>query len=172
MRVNLAVLSSEGTIDDAGIAPVRVTEALRGRAQTATHFDHDAKRITFSASERSYPLAKGTQDKATLPLQLAGIGRADPAQFSEGIEMLVGEAKEAITFRFTLVGQEELETKLGKLATYHLTRPPRPGVYSSRLDVWLAPSRDWYPVQIRNTEASGAVTTQIVTKIVVADSRK
>ena len=63
--------------------------------------------------------------------------------------------------------QEELETKLGKLMTWHLSRPPKPGSYNSRLEVWLAPEHDWYPVQIRNTEASGAVTTQTVTKIVL-----
>ena len=169
-RINLLVLSSEGLIDDYGIAPVTATEKVRGRAQTATHFNRDEGRITFSASERSYPLLVGTQDKATVPFQLGGIGRADHKQFGGDIDLQVGEDKEANIFRFQLVGEEELETRMGKLSTWHLTRPPRPGTYSSRIDIWLAPGLNWYPVQIRNTEASGALTTQTVSKITATES--
>ena len=73
-------------------------------------------------------------------------------------------------FRFQLVGEEELDTNMGRLVTWHLRRPPKPGTYSSQLDIWLAPSMQWYPVQIRNTEASGALTTQTVTQIRVNDA--
>jgi hypothetical protein len=164
-RVNLLVSTSEGIIDDAGIAPVTATEKRKGRAQTATHFNRDTKLITFSATERNYPLPEGAQDKASLPFQLAAIGRADVNQFVGNIDLFVGEDKEANLFRFHLVGEDEITTPMGRLVTWHLTRPPRPGSYSSRLDIWLAPSLGWYPVQIRNTEASGALTTQIVTAI-------
>jgi hypothetical protein len=164
-RINLLVLSSEGEVDDYGIAPLRATEKRKGRALTATHFNRADKRITFSASERAYPLQPGTQDKATLPFQLAGIGRADINQLAGDIDLFVGEDKEANIFRFVLVGEEEVDTRMGRLVTMHLSRPPKPGTYSSRLDIWLAPSRHWYPVQIRNTEANGAVTTQTVSSI-------
>ena len=164
-RVNLLVIASEGQIDDNGIAPVTATEKRKGRALTATHFNRDQRRITFSASEQTYPLLAGAQDKATLPFQLAGIGRADVNQLQGNIDLFVGEDREATMFRFHLVGEEELETKMGRLLTWHLSRPPKPGTYSSRLDIWLAPGRGWYPVQIRNTEANGAVTTQSVTHI-------
>jgi hypothetical protein len=171
-RINLLVLTSAGAIDDYGIAPVTSTEKRRGRSQTATHFNRDEGSITFSASERSYPLLVGAQDKATVPFQLGAIGRADPNQFGSDVDILVGEDKEANIFRFQLAGEEELDTALGKLQTWHLTRPPKPGTYSSRLDVWLAPSQYWYPVQIRNTEASGALTTQTVSKITMTVSGK
>ena len=171
-RLNLLVLTSTGTIDDFGIAPVTATEKRSGRSQTATHFNRDEGTITFSASERSYPLLVGAQDKATVPFQLGAIGRADPNQFGTDVDILVGEDKEANIFHFQLVGEEELETGLGKLQTWHLTRPPKPGTYSSRLDVWLAPSQYWYPVQIRNTEASGALTTQTVSRITMTNSGK
>ncbi len=165
-RLNLLVTTSEGTIGENGIEPVTATERRRGRSQTATHFNQQEGKITFSASDRSYPFTPGAQDKASLPLQLAGIGRADPGQFTGDVDILVGEDREANVFHFIVVGQEEIETGLGKLMTWHLSRPPRPGSYNSKLEVWLAPDREWYPVQIRNTEANGGVTTQIVTKIV------
>jgi hypothetical protein len=167
-RVNLLVLGSEGEIDDAGIAPLRFTEKRRGRAQTATHFARGDGRITFSVNERSYPLMAGAQDKATVPFQLGAIGRADVNQFGGDIDILVGDEKDASIYRFLLVGEEELDTQLGRIVTWHLARPPKPGSYSARLDVWLAPGMNWFPVQIRNTEANGALTTQTITKITLS----
>jgi hypothetical protein len=164
-RINLLVLNSEGTIDDYGIAPDTFTEKRKGRSLTATHFNRNEGNISFSASEQHYPLLAGAQDKATVPFQLGGIGRANVSQLGGDIDILVGEDKEANIFRFQLVGEEELETKLGKLQTVHLLRPPKPGTYSSKLEIWLAPGLNWYPVQIRNTEASGALTTQTVSRI-------
>lgn len=168
-RLNLLVLRSEGEIDDYGIAPVTVTEKRARRAETATHFNRDAGTITFSASERSYPLLVGAQDKATVPFQLGGIGRADVNQFGGDIDIQVGEEKEATIFRFQLVGEEEIDTRNGKVVTWHLSRPPKPGSYSSKLDIWLAPGLNWYPVQIRNTEANGALTTQTVSNMKMTD---
>jgi hypothetical protein len=140
-------------------------EKRRNRSATNTHFDQDEKRITFSSTAANVQLLPGAQDKATVPFQLAAIGRADVNQFSGDIDIQVGEDRGAVIYRFQLVGEEELETKMGKLVTMRLARPPRPGSYGSRLDIWLAPGLNWYPVQIRNTEGSGAVTTQTVTKI-------
>ena len=166
-RINLLVLSSEGLIDASGIVPVKATEKRKGRAQTATHFNAGDKLITFSATPATAPWQAGVQDKASLPFQLAAIGRADVKQLAGNIDILVGEEKNATVFRFQMVGEETLDTAMGALQTWHLRRPPKKGTYSSQLDIWLAPSLQWYPVQIRNTEANGALTTQTVTKLTV-----
>ncbi|WP_313177105.1 DUF3108 domain-containing protein [Massilia sp.] len=171
-RVNLAVLSSDGAVAATGFAPIKMTEKRRGRALTATHFDWGGNKISFSASQKSFPLAAGAQDKASVPLQLAAIARGDVGQLSGNIDMLVGEDREAVVFRFIVIGQEEIDTKLGKIQTWHLARPPKEGAYRSRLDVWLAPAHGWYPVRIRNTEANGAVTTQTVNNIALSDTGK
>ena len=171
-RVNLAVLTSEGALAATGFAPLKMTEKRRGRALTATHFDWAHDRITFSASQKTVLLKPGAQDKASVPLQLAAIARGDPAQLSGDIDILVGEDRDAVPFRFVVVGQEEIDTRLGKLQTVHLSRPPKEGSYRSRLDIWLAPDRGWYPVQIRNSEANGAVTTQTVNNIALTDTGK
>jgi hypothetical protein len=171
-RVNLAVLTSEGAVAATGFAPVKMTEKRRGRALTATHFDWQHDKITFSASQKTVPLLAGAQDKASVPLQLAAIARGDPAQLDGDIDIQVGEDRDAVPFRFVVVGQEEIDTKLGRLQTVHLSRPPKEGSYRSRLDVWLAPAKGWYPVQIRNTEANGAVTTQTVNNIALTDTGK
>lgn len=169
-RVNLEVLTSEGMLGEAGLVPVSMTEKRLRRALTATHFDAADKKITFSASQNSYPLQPGAQDKASILLQLAAIGRGDPGQMKGDIAMQVAEEKDASTYRFTVVGQEQIDTRLGPMQTWHLTRPPLPGSYNSRLDIWLAPEHDWYPVKIHNLEASGAVTTQTVSKITLTEN--
>ena len=164
-RINLMEVGSEGTVDAAGIAPATFTQKLRSRSATATHFNQQEQKITFSATDQVVPLQPGAQDRVSVLFQLAGIGRADVNQLGRDIDILVGEDRKAQVYRFQLVGEEELDTRMGRLLTWHLVRPPRPGSYNARLDIWLAPSLDWYPVQIRNTEASGAITTQTVTRI-------
>lgn len=169
-RVNLVVLHSEGAVAATGFAPIRMTEKRRGRSLTATHFDWGENKLTFSASQAVYPLAPGAQDKASIPLQLSAIARGDAKQLNGDIDILVGEDRDASVYRFRVVGQEEIDTRLGKLQTWRLTRPPQPGSYKSTLDIWLAPQHGWYPVRIRNTEANGAVTTQTVNNIVLNHS--
>jgi hypothetical protein len=164
-HVNLLTLTSEGTVGDEGFVPTLMTEKRRGRAMTATHFNRQDGTLTFSASAAKYPLVPGAQDKASVPLQLAAIARGDPKQLSGNIDILVGEDRDASVFTFTVAGQEQIDTPLGRIATWHLVRPPKPGSYNSRLELWLAPGYGWYPVQIRNVEASGAVTTQTVNNI-------
>ena len=166
-HVNLLTLTSEGTVGDEGFVPTLMTEKRRGRAMTATHFNRQDGTLTFSASSLKYPLVPGAQDKASVPLQLAAIARGDSKQLSGNIDILVGEDRDASVFTFTVAGQEQIDTPLGRIATWHLVRPPKPGSYNSRLELWLAPGHGWYPVQIRNVEASGAVTTQTASKIVI-----
>lgn len=164
-HVNLLTLTSEGTVGDEGFVPTLMTEKRRGRAMTATHFNRQDGTLTFSASGLKYPLVPGAQDKASVPLQLTAIARGDSKQLSGNIDILVGEDRDASVFTFTVAGQEQIDTPLGRIATWHLVRPPKPGSYNSRLELWLAPGYGWYPVQIRNVEASGAVTTQTASKI-------
>ena len=141
-RINLVLLESEGTVGDSGFTPVTLTEKRRGRAPTTTHFSARDGRITFSAAP-SAALLPGAQDKATLPLQLAAIARGGSDQIAGDIDVLVGEDRDASLYRFVVLGQETLDTRLGKLPTWRLSRSPKAGAYSSRLDIWLAPGHGW-----------------------------
>jgi hypothetical protein len=169
-RVNLLMLTSEGTLGEEGFVPILMTEKRRGRSLTATHFNRREGTLTFSASQAKYALAPGTQDKASLPLQLTAIARGDAKQLSGNIDILVGEDRDASVFSFVVAGQEHIDTPMGRIATWHFVRPPEPGSYKSRLELWLAPGYGWYPVQIRNVEASGAVTTQTASNIVMKET--
>ena len=168
-RINLLVLTSEGLIDDGSIVPVTATEKRKGRAQTATHFNRDAKAITFSATTATVPWQEGTQDKATVPFQLAAIGRADVNQLAGNIDIRVGEEKER-PCSFPAGGRGRLETRWAAW-TWHLRRPRRSARIRSPARYLVArPCND--PVQIRNTEANGALTTQTVTQFASMTYRK
>lgn len=166
--VNLYQISSEGSIMPNGLAPSVNTEKRRSRSETATHFDNENKRVSFSSSNKTLEMQEGIQDKASILMQLAGIARAEPGKIQVGreIRIQVAEERDLAMFSFVVVGLEEIDTKIGKIMAWHLVRPPRPGSYNSKLEVWLAPDQYWYPVQIQNTESNGAVTTQTVTNIV------
>jgi hypothetical protein len=169
-KLNAIHYTSEGTIDSTGLVPRRSLEQVRNRAPVAIHFNPDSKRISFSASEQSFPWWPGSQDRISVLLQLAGIGRADHAQLERGVRILVGEKKGATLYRFVLEGKETIDTPLGRMEAWHLSRPAVPGSYSTRVDVWLAPDQYWLPVRIRHTEANGTVTTQTAKRITLNET--
>ena len=171
VTLNVFEQTSEGQIDEDGIAPLKSTDKRMNRAMTAVHFNRAEKRISFSASERVLDMLPGAQDLSTLPFQLAGIGRADPGQLQAPIDIQVGEARDAIVFRFIPAGEEDVETPMGSFRTVRLTRPPKPGSYSSRIDVWLAPSLGWYPVQVRQTDSGGGTITQTLRKLSASEGK-
>lgn len=165
-----ASIESEGALGAAGIAPQTVREQRRGRSLTATHFDAAGGRITFSASQAVAALAAGAQDRASFLMQLVAIARADPARLASGIGLLVAGERGAQEFRFTLAGEEVIDTPLGSIAAWRLVRQTPPGTWHARLDIWLAPGHQWYPVQLRTTEANGVVTTQTIRQIVIKEN--
>jgi hypothetical protein len=166
-RINLYQLHSRGRLGALGITPETCEENRLRRAPTATHFLYDEQQISFSATDKKIALEAGAQDKASVILQLAAIGNADESQFypNRQITIQVAEEKEANLFTFIVLGKEDIETGLGYQTAWHVVRPPKPGTYNSRLDIWFAPELGWYPIQITSTESNGTVTVQNVTKI-------
>lgn len=148
---------SVGSIEQDGITPLRYSEKRFRKAETNTHFQREAGRISFSASTASYPRAGGEQDRASIIWQLAAIGRGDPSQFSADSEfdIFVAGVRDAETWRIRVVGEEQIHAGGDNLTAWHLLRMPRPGSYDTQVDIWLAPSRQWYPVKLRQTETNG-----------------
>ncbi|MGE5648734.1 MAG: DUF3108 domain-containing protein [Bacillota bacterium] len=156
-RITVLNLKSEGRINDLGLAPVLYSEKPWRKAMTNTHFQHENRKISFSASEAVYPYNGGEQDRASVIWQLAGIGRADVAQFRPGatFDLFVAGPRDAETWHFTVVGAEDIDTPNGKLGTWHVKRLPKPGSYDRTIDIWFAPQQEWYPVKVRETYRNG-----------------
>ena len=156
-KITVLNFRSEGEIGEFGIAPVLYSEKPFRKSLTNTHFQRANGKISFSASEASYPYKGGEQDRGSIIWQLAGIGRGDASQFVPGkeIDVVVAGNRDADTWRIQVVGEEEIDTPLGKMSTWHVSRAPRPGSYDQTIDIWFAPQREWYPVKVRYTYANG-----------------
>lgn len=148
---------STGGIDESGIAPIRYSEKRFRRSETATHFTRERSTISFSASTLSYPLKGGEQDRASIIWQLAGIGRGDREKLvaNTQIPVFVAGVRDGETWTIQVIGEEEIDSGIGRLTAWHLLRVPRPGSYDQKLDIWLAPQHEWYPVRLRYTDANG-----------------
>lgn len=163
---------SEGMIDDFGVAPVIYSEKKRRRSETNTHFHRERNEISFSASTRSYPRKGGEQDRASVVWQLAGIGRGNSEKFAPDaeIDLFVAGVRDAETWRIRVIGMEEIEVGIGKVSAWHVVRIPRPGTYDQKLDIWLAPQQEWFPVKLRYTETNGDYLDMSLSKMHFATS--
>jgi hypothetical protein len=148
---------SEGDTDDFGIAPLLYSEKRLRKSATNTHFNRDRNLISFSASTTSYQRQGGEQDRASIIWQLAGIGRGDQEKFAPNtqIPVFVAGVRDGETWHIHVIGEEDIEVGTGKVRAWHLVRAPRPGTYDQKLEIWLAPQQEWYPVRLRYTDANG-----------------
>lgn len=154
----LSTFRSDGTIDDAGIAPTLYAEKNARRAETNTHFQRKAAPvISFSAATDTFPLLTGAQDRASILWQLSGIARGDRRAFVEGavLDVFVAGVRDAEHWLVKIVGEETVTLDTGQARAWHLVRTPRAGTYDKRIDIWLAPDQQWYPVKLRYTEVNG-----------------
>ncbi len=153
----LLSFKSTGTIDDFGVGPVLYSEKRFRRPETNTHFHRERNTISFSASTATYPRKGGEQDRASIIWQLTGIGRGAGEKFSPGaeLEFFVAGVRDAAPWNVRVIGKEEIEIDSGKVIAWHVVRVPKPGSYDQKLDIWLAPQQEWYPVKLRFTETNG-----------------
>jgi len=157
----LGRLGSRGASGDAGIVPRSAVEERDG-ARLATEFTPDG-RILFGARGAGASGNIGHQDRASLLMQLAGIGLGEPGQMQDVIEVVVAGATDAAVVRFQVMEAGTLATPLGAIDAVRLAQRGAPG--QARLEVWLAPGRGWLPVQLRVTGPDGAVATQTLRAI-------
>jgi hypothetical protein len=155
--ITALTFKSTGVIDQFGVSPVLYSEKRFRKSETNTHFHRERNTISFSASETSYPRKGGEQDRASIIWQLAGIGRGDGEKFlpDAEINLFVAGVRDGEMWSVRVIGQEDIETGSGKMATWHVVRAPRKGSYDQQLDIWLAPKHEWYPVKLRYTETNG-----------------
>ena len=158
---------SEGAIDAWGLAPARYTEQRFRKDATSVTFDRSARLISFSASDRTYPIRGGEQDRASVIWQLIAVARAAPAKFKNGSSwnfFVVGQ-RDADPWTFKVGAQEKVAGPDGEVMAWHVTRNPPPGSEEQQLDIWLAPALQWYPVRLRFTEGGGDFIEQTLRQV-------
>jgi hypothetical protein len=162
---------SEGTVDGFGLAPAQFYEKRFRKSPWTTSFNRDSKTITFTDGNLSYPIKGGEQDRASVPWQLAGFARAAPDKFTTGSEwtLFVAGRRDAEPWTFRVVGRETIRTRLGPLATLHLMRRAPADAQDQALDIWFAPSHEWYPVRLRFTDNEDDFVEQTLERIDAAE---
>jgi hypothetical protein len=160
---------SEGGVGPGGLAPDRYLESPRRRATVATNFNRDARQsITFSSSTVVAPLLPGTQDRLSVLFQIGALLLGDPQKLVAGTAIdipVAGVRGDVEPWRFTVRGNEAIETGVGSLSTTHLQRAPRPGTNDRTIDVWIAQSDGGYPARVLYTEPSGNTVMMTLDRI-------
>lgn len=161
----LGKMDSAGEFDDLGVAPLRAREAF-GPGLASIVFERRANLIVSGIGAWKTSLLAGSQDTASVLMQLSGMGRVRPTQFLSEVSIWVAGAAGARVERYQEVGRENIVTGIGALETMRVARleaPDRPG--APLLEIWLAPAHAWLPVQFRLTASDGQVLTQTATAI-------
>ncbi len=158
---------SEGAIDAFGIAPAEFHEKRFRKEASTTTFDRAAKTISFSESKVRYPILGGEQDRTSVPWQLVAVARAAPDKFVIGSEwtFFVAGRRDAEPWTFKVVKHETIRTALGEVAAVHIVKRPPPDSKDQQLDIWLAPSMEWFPVRLRFEDGEGEFVDQAIDKI-------
>ena len=158
---------SAGSIDGYGLAPAQAVETRFRKAPSTTTFDRDSQTIRFTESSASYPLKGGEQDRSSAIWQLISVARAAPAKIRKGTQWVffVAGRRDAERWTFKVLKRETIRTALGEIDTLHLSKAPPPDSRGQQLDIWLAPSLEWYPVRLRFTDDDGDFVEQSLQEI-------
>ena len=159
---------SEGAIDDFGLAPLTFYEKRFRKDPSTTSFKRDAKTISFSDGDVTYPIKGGEQDRGSAQWQLAAQARATPDKFKPGSEWqyFVAGRRDAEPWSFTVAKTETVQIGGGEVQAVHLIKAPPADHQGQQVDLWLAPSLDWYPVRVRFNDADGDFVDQTLEKVV------
>ncbi len=157
---------SDGAIDDYGLAPAVFAEKRFRKDPTTTVFHRDSKTISFSAGSNTYPLLGGEQDRTSAIWELIAVARGAHAKFKENSDWIffVAGQHDAEPWSFKVDKMENIRTPMGNMSAMHVTKVPPDGK-SQKVDIWLAPSLEWYPVRLRYTEPNGDFVEQSISNI-------
>lgn len=142
---------SEGAIDSFGLAPAQFYEKRFRKDPDTTTFNRNTRTLSFTDGKLTYPLKGGEQDRASVTWQLVAVARAAQARVGPRASwtFFVAGRRDAEPWTFHFVNHEKVRTGIGELDTVHLMREAPADAKGQSLDIWLAPSREWYPVKLR-----------------------
>lgn len=149
---------SAGEIVKGRLRP-REYRAERGKGKTdSARFNWEESRVAL-ADGREFELQGETQDMLSVFFQLALMVPTDRAVIS--LPVVTGRKLEQ--YDFEVVGEETIDTPIGRRRTLHLRARPPEGRDST--EVWLSLEDSRLPVKIRHVDRKGDVFEQVAEKI-------
>lgn len=158
---------SEGAIDRNGLVPANFVLKRMLKEPVAIVFDRRAGQINFAGNIPAHKMQGGEQDRLSVLWQLLSMARADPDSFTPGStwKFFVAGHRGGETWTFQVKDKQRLQTSLGEIDTLHIAHLPTGPGGGRQIDIWLAPSQEWFPVRLRFTESGGDSIEQTIEKI-------
>lgn len=130
--------------------------------ETRLNFDWDEKSVTnlLDQSKWEVELQNGTQDKLSYQLQLMLDLQAGNTDFSYP----VADDDRMKEYRFTLLGEEIIETPMGKIETIKIKRE-RAADSKRKTTIWFAKSLQYLPVRIKQGKSEDKFITLEITAV-------
>ncbi|MDO9221874.1 MAG: DUF3108 domain-containing protein [Thiobacillus sp.] len=143
--------TSRGRITPTGLQPEDFWDQ-RGSKHSRASFDANQGQLVLVPDHgvpRHFSYQGAVQDALSLFFQLALT--APPS--GEQLEYRVFNGKKLRDYRYDVLGEETLGTRLGALRTLHLMRA---GSGDGRFEIWLAIDRHYLPVRVRRSDEAGS----------------
>lgn len=158
---------SQGAIDSFGLAPTEFYEKRFRHDATTSKFDRGTKTLSFSEGDQTYQLKGGEQDRTSVTWQLVAQARAAGANLKPGTRWayFVAGRHDADPWIFRFVKREKVNTAAGDFDAWHVVREETEAVKGQKLDIWLAPAQEWYPVKLVFNDDGKDYVEQSVEKI-------
>lgn len=158
---------SEGTVERRGLQPVSFYSKRFRKEPVTVSFDRQAGSIVFPGNTPALKIEGGEQDRISVLWQLLSMARATPARFAPGSpwKFFVIGHRGGEAWTFSVQDKQKIRTSMGEIDSLHLIHLPPDQSGTTTVDIWLAPSLDWFPVRIRFSEPNGDSIEQTISGI-------
>ncbi len=159
--------SSEGHFDNHGFAPDNYSTRRLAKGRAVARFDRTKGMIDFAGHGPSRALQGGEQDRISVLWQLLSMIRARPDEFGPGSRwhFFVAGHRGGDDWTFVVKERQKMRTAFGEIDTLHLAYVPEEASAKTRVEVWFAPSQEWFPVRIRFSEPNGDFVDQTLESV-------
>lgn len=158
---------SQGLIDLSGLAPEIFSIKRFRKELVTTDLDRKNYKINYQGNVNPQSLSGTEQDRLSVLWQLLTLARSTPQKFSLGAKhkFIVVGSQDSEPWIFEVKKLQRIQTSLGEIDAIQISRQALESPDAQGMEIWLAPSLDWYPVKIRLTEKNGDFVEQTLEKI-------
>jgi hypothetical protein len=144
--------TSLGRVTERGLQPDSYRYALSGKPDKAqiADFDWEAMKLTIknAKTEKVLDLPEGTQDFLSFLFQFIFVPPLNRMQYA------LTNGRTLMTYDYLFVGEDEIETPMGKLNTFHIAKSS--GDPDEKTEVWLAMDYRFIPIKILKIAKDGS----------------